>query len=128
MRPNTRGLGASMSSSVAADRSRTSIAIHGMSATAANTAHMPSENRQFDASATGTAMSGGVSVATAIVVEYTVVMSPMRSGKYLRTSGGSRMLPTPTAAKMSAVASSSADRVRREAAQHHRRHDDARSR
>jgi hypothetical protein len=48
-----------------------------------------------------------VRVATAIVVEYAVVISPMRSGKYVLTRGGSRMFPTPTAAKISAVPSSS---------------------
>ncbi len=69
MRPNTWGFGGSMSSSTDAERARTSITIHGMIASAANAAHMPSENRQLDASATGTATSGGVNDATAIVVE-----------------------------------------------------------
>ena len=69
MRPNTRGFGASMSASSSRARSRMSIAIHGMIATAAKTAHSPSENCQLVASATGTAISGGVNEATAIVVE-----------------------------------------------------------
>ena len=69
MRPNTRGLAVSMSTSGPAARACTSSAIHGIIATTANTAQSPSETRQPAASATGTATSGGVSVARAMVVE-----------------------------------------------------------
>ena len=43
-------------------------------------------------------------------------MSPMRSGKYFFTSGGSRMLPTPTAAKITRRREQQRDGVGREAA------------
>ena len=48
---------------------RARSAIHGTSARAATNAHSPSETRQPAASATGTATSGGVNDATAMVVE-----------------------------------------------------------
>ncbi len=67
--PNTRGLAVSMSTSPAPARSRTSSITHGMIASTAKTAHMPSESRQPAVSAMGTATSGGPNDATAIVVE-----------------------------------------------------------
>ena len=64
----TCGLAVSMSSSGPFARSRTRSAIHGIIATIAKTAQSPSEIRQPAASATGTATSGGVNVAIAMVV------------------------------------------------------------
>jgi hypothetical protein len=84
-----------------------SIATHGTRASAANTPHSPNDTRHPAVSAIGTATSGGTNVDTAMVVEYTVIMRPRRSGKYFFTSGGSSTLPDPTPAKTTAVAASS---------------------
>ena len=96
-----------VAAATASVRCATSIVIQGTRAIAANTPHMPSETRHPAVSATGTAISGGTNVDTAMVVEYTVIIRPRRSGKYFFTRGGSSTLPEPTPANTTAVAASS---------------------